>query len=1644
MQGGGATRPACRWVFEREFSCLRRRLFWSLLVCLSAIAFVLPPQAHAVSRPGGDLAPLNNPDGVLNAADILILQRIVIGVVTPNQEQLLVGDVAPLGAPDGVLNAADVVVLTRAVFGQVQLSPVYLRLDPPVLNPYATTTTANPVFITGSAMPGASINLYVGGLRQGPSATVDGNGNFVLEVALNDGANTLYVTAEDTAGESAPSNALQVSYQNEIPRNQTSTVISQNTVWSPGATNAPYIIEGALTVNNGATLTILPGTNLSFGFSASMEIHGSAQIVGTPTQPIIFSSDSPSVQVDDWRGILIHEDATNVEVRHTHIEWADYGIHDFGATNVTLANNSIENMKYGGIYVENGATTLIEANTILTSGNQYPRVDGRGIEVVSASPVIKANTISGHAFGILVWSASNPVITDLNRITGNETGIAVWGDYNDFANNPNPIVTGNSIYQNASYNLNVEGYVDPVDPFGFVELMYDYSGNWWGSADPSAISEKIYDFNRTRGSYAPVVKLIPFLGAEGGNPVAGNFINGLYTSDLSLSAGEPYVVVGSFVVSKNAVLTVSEGVRLEFAKTTSLVALGTANIIGLPPSPIIFTSYEATKNPGDWSYIALFGASSIVTFAQIEYSKYGIQVQGANTTVSNTSVSHFLLSGVDVQQPVNVIISNCQIVGDSRQGTGISISSSEARIEDNRIENTNWGIYVSRSARLSGNILNNNARGITILRANASAWADNPTIIDNRIHSNDYGIYIDAFGSLIGDPNPLIRNNEIYSNAIYNMYVQDYQPSIFVDATLNWWGTEDENLILAGLNSSQIKYSPYKNAVGQLVYSQRFAGVLSADVVIAPGVVQQVTSTVMVPQGTKLTIGAGARLEFAPGAVLAIDGELFIDSDGTSPVLFTSSIPQPQWSDFWGGLIISANNVEIHDIIVENAKTGALVYANNVTLRDSEFIGCRDKCVSYEGQYPNQIQVTAERLDINPSAINSAVVGMSFTHTLGRVAGSVIRNGDRGITIAGLSSLSVEKNHIEANKVGVLVTNRVGSTSYSPANPVVQDNNIQNNQTYGYETWSFGAYPNVTLDARYNWWGTTTSSAIEAAIRDEVDAGTSYPLVQYSPYHTSAVALPPRLNPLPAVYSAATLPVSGQAEPAAEVLIYVNNVYTTTAVADPAGEFSVSVPIGQGENSLFAVDASGAVPSYPSRSFSVVRDTQAPVISLTTPIDGTLTSQYAITFTGTVSESATLTIGGVAVTLDSAGGFSYGPVYLAEGPNAIAVIATDLAGNTTSQTVNLTLDSTPPADPNLSLISFGALSGGTVNVTGAPGAIEPGALVYLTNARTGTAIQVTAATDGSFAAAIGAAASDSLALVAADQLGNQTPWHTQTLPGSAATLALSNIQPAQGATVVGAQVRVTGTWQGPANTGISVNGQIAETTGDQFLVNDVLLEPGQNTLEITATTLEGTTLTQTQTLTRSGDVPLSVRVDPLGYGPPFIARVSLALDDSLQQISIDQDGDGGTDWSATNVTDQQIEVDLTYATAGLHQGQVHVVDSQGTGYDIPFGVILEAAVGVQAKRRNVYQQMLDRLGQNDMAGALNAFEQTAKSKYAEIFSALGTDLPMLSAQLRNIQGGLLGNSFAEFSVAVEENGIVGTYFIYLQRGSDGVWRVYDM
>ncbi len=161
---------------------------------------------------------------------------------------------------------------------------------------------------------------------------------------------------------------------------------------------------------------------------------------------------------------------------------------------------------------------------------------------------------------------------------------------------------------------------------------------------------------------------------------------------------------------------------------------------------------------------------------------------------------------------------------------------------------------------------------------------------------------------------------------------------------------------------------------------------------------------------------------------------------------------------------------------------------------------------------------------------------------------------------------------------------------------------------------------------------------------------------------------------------------------------------------------------------------------------------------------------------------------------------------------------------------------------------------------------------------------------------------------------------TSSSPGDPTATNLSD-----GATVNGAGIQVIGTFEGPPNTGITVNGMVAQLFGNQFIVNNVPLTPGVNTLTVIATTLDGTTTTKTLTVNSNSAGPGGITV---ARAPPgSLVAIYTVAGTGIWGFA----GDNGPAWQAqiSNPNGIALNADGALYIADGGNNRIRKVDANG-------------------------------------------------------------------------------------------------------------------
>ncbi|WP_299948886.1 hypothetical protein, partial [uncultured Microbulbifer sp.] len=173
---------------------------------------------------------------------------------------------------------------------------------------------------------------------------------------------------------------------------------------------------------------------------------------------------------------------------------------------------------------------------------------------------------------------SAPQISGGNVITGNTHGIYAEGYSSDAAQNPAPIVTGNSIYDNAYYNYYNRYFTDAA------QTTFNATGNWWGTTDQGEIAQEIYDWADNSGG-PPVVDYSGYLDGPGGNPAyTGATLYGPIFEPLTLTGSE-YLLLGRVEVAAGVTLSIDAGTRINLPSAYPMRVKGSLVVSGSQSSP---------------------------------------------------------------------------------------------------------------------------------------------------------------------------------------------------------------------------------------------------------------------------------------------------------------------------------------------------------------------------------------------------------------------------------------------------------------------------------------------------------------------------------------------------------------------------------------------------------------------------------------------------------------------------------------------------------------------------------------------------------------------------------------------------------------------------------------------------------------------------------------------------------------------------------------------------------------------------------------------------------------------------------------------------------------------------------------------------
>jgi parallel beta-helix repeat protein len=202
-------------------------------------------------------------------------------------------------------------------------------------------------------------------------------------------------------------------------------------------------------------------------------VKGTLTAIGTPEDPIIFTSNSKSPTPGIWDKISFKSQASGKStVRYSHIEYSEQGI-QIAASRIRIENNILENISKYGIKIIDGSSPIISNNTIRTH-NIAIRISGW------AKPQVINNNLDENGFyGVYVDDNSKPIIE------GNHISKTEWGIYSHLAE---PVVKDNKI---TDCTTGILYYLSHGDIEGNVILDSEVNGIKCKYASPNILNNKI-------------------------------------------------------------------------------------------------------------------------------------------------------------------------------------------------------------------------------------------------------------------------------------------------------------------------------------------------------------------------------------------------------------------------------------------------------------------------------------------------------------------------------------------------------------------------------------------------------------------------------------------------------------------------------------------------------------------------------------------------------------------------------------------------------------------------------------------------------------------------------------------------------------------------------------------------------------------------------------------------------------------------------------------------------------------------------------------------------------------------------------------------------------------------------------------------
>lgn len=264
--------------------------------------------------------------------------------------------------------------------------------------------------------------------------------------------------------------------------------------------------------------------------------------------------------------------------------------------------------------------------------------------------------------------------------------------------------------------------------------------------------------------------------------------------------------------------------------------------------------------------------------------------------------------------------------------------------------------------------------------------------------------------------------------------------------------------------------------------------------------------------------------------------------------------------------------------------------------------------------------------------------------------------------------------------------------------------------------------------------------------------------------------------------------------------------------------------------------------------------------------------------------------------------------------------------------------------------------------------------------------------------------------------------------------------PLDGSIVRGPQVLVQGTIPDAfgADVAVTVNGTRALTASGHFAAL-VRVDPLVTALTAVAKDANGVTLdddTIAVIVQGSADPAIHLGASPATGIAPLAVELTLMSTVAVGQITVDQDGDGDTDFQGTTLEGLR----FTYTQPGVYLATATVTGTGGTERASAIIQVYDRAE-LEALLQAKWLAMKNRLRTGNVVGAVQFIATSARDRYRTAFEAIAADLPEIDSILTPLTFVGVWGSEATFQMQRTDGGVVKNFEVRFGVDDDGVWRL---